>query len=372
MTAPRSSSSTPCRCTGGWTSARPSRRRPSRPRCRHHGLDLVDPGDDFTVTEFQEAADTALAAIAGRGRPRRSWWAAPACTCGWWSTALDPPGQWPDVRAELDADQRHGRPAPAAGRARPGRRRRGWSRPTGAGSCGRSRWPSAAAARSRRFGPGLTAYPSTDVVQLGPALAPRRCWPSASSSASPRCSPPACWTRSSAWRPRRVASRGPRRQALGYKELLAHLRGQCSLDEATDLAVTRTRQLAVRQQRWFRRDPRVRWVEMPDDGPAAPRAPRASPHADGRPDADEAPRPRQRLPRDLRRAGSRRAIGLGATWPAACATAASASGPTGSSSVDGEGPAGRAAAEPTAETSGSPTWPTSPCSSTTPTAAGPR
>ena len=59
----RSSPSTRCRSTGAWTSARPSRRRPSGPRCRHHGLDLVDPAEDFTVTDFQEAADD------GAGRP---------------------------------------------------------------------------------------------------------------------------------------------------------------------------------------------------------------------------------------------------------------------------------------------------------------
>jgi tRNA dimethylallyltransferase len=55
------------------------------------------------------------------------------------------------------------------------------------------------------------------------------------------------------------------RQALGYKELLAHLDGECSLDEAVDQIVLRTRQFAVRQERWFRRDPRVRWVDIHDD-----------------------------------------------------------------------------------------------------------
>ena len=55
-------------------------------------------------------------------------------------------------------------------------------------------------------------------------------------------------------------------QALGYKELLAHLAGESSLDEAIALAITRTRQFAVRQLRWFQRDPRIRWVEMDHDG----------------------------------------------------------------------------------------------------------
>ena len=46
-------------------------------------------------------------------------------------------------------------------------------------------------------------------------------------------------------------------QALGYRELLAHLDGQLALDEAIDLAISRTRRFARRQQRWFRRDPRL-------------------------------------------------------------------------------------------------------------------
>ena len=51
------------------------------------------------------------------------------------------------------------------------------------------------------------------------------------------------------------------RQALGYKELLAHLDGELALDEAVDLAVRRTRRFARRQRAWFRRDPRITWLE---------------------------------------------------------------------------------------------------------------
>ncbi len=50
------------------------------------------------------------------------------------------------------------------------------------------------------------------------------------------------------------------RQALGYRELWAHLDGMSTLDEAIDTAIVRTRQFAVRQERWFRRDPRIRWL----------------------------------------------------------------------------------------------------------------
>jgi tRNA dimethylallyltransferase len=50
-------------------------------------------------------------------------------------------------------------------------------------------------------------------------------------------------------------------QALGYKELMAHLAGEQSLDEALDLAVRRTARFARRQRAWFRRDPRISWLD---------------------------------------------------------------------------------------------------------------
>jgi tRNA dimethylallyltransferase len=42
------------------------------------------------------------------------------------------------------------------------------------------------------------------------------------------------------------------RQALGYREWLAHLEGQTSLEETIGLIQTRTRQFAKRQLTWFR------------------------------------------------------------------------------------------------------------------------
>jgi len=55
-------------------------------------------------------------------------------------------------------------------------------------------------------------------------------------------------------------------QAAGYRELIAHLRGDLSLDEAVALIKTRTRQLAKRQLTWFRREPQVDWVEIGREG----------------------------------------------------------------------------------------------------------
>lgn len=53
------------------------------------------------------------------------------------------------------------------------------------------------------------------------------------------------------------------REAIGYGEVLAHLSGEIpNLDDALDAAVRRTRRFARRQQRWFRRDPRIEWVAV--------------------------------------------------------------------------------------------------------------
>ncbi|MDI3508516.1 MAG: tRNA dimethylallyltransferase [Clostridiales bacterium] len=48
-------------------------------------------------------------------------------------------------------------------------------------------------------------------------------------------------------------------QAVGYKELLAYLKGLCTLDEAVMLIKRNTRRLAKRQWTWFNRDKNVRW-----------------------------------------------------------------------------------------------------------------
>jgi tRNA dimethylallyltransferase len=67
------------------------------------------------------------------------------------------------------------------------------------------------------------------------------------------------------------------RQALGYAELNRHLDGRCTLDQAVGDIVIHTRQFAVRQERWFRRDPRIRWVHIEKD-PVAEIAPILAEH----------------------------------------------------------------------------------------------
>ena len=55
------------------------------------------------------------------------------------------------------------------------------------------------------------------------------------------------------------------RQALGYRELLAHVEQGAPLQACVEEAVRRTRSFARRQASWFRRDPRIVWTD-PDAG----------------------------------------------------------------------------------------------------------
>ena len=50
-------------------------------------------------------------------------------------------------------------------------------------------------------------------------------------------------------------------RALGYQQLLRYLDGEWTLDEARLETIKATRRFARRQESWFRRDPRVRWLD---------------------------------------------------------------------------------------------------------------
>ncbi len=231
-----------------------------------HLLDVVDPSCDFSVAAFQAAGRAALRAIDERGHVSLL-----VGGTGLYHRALvddlDLPGRYPAlaarldaVAAELGAAALHRRLAEldplAASRIEPGNRRRivralevtlGSGRPFSAS------------------GPGLGEYRPAGTVLLGLAL-----------------------ERSEL--DRRIAARldaqmrgglldevarlagapgglgRTARQALGYRELLAHLEGRSSLDEAIAETLRRTRAFARRQERWFRRDPRVTWWRADEPG----------------------------------------------------------------------------------------------------------
>ena len=227
---------------------------------RHHCIDLVDASAEFTVGDFKPAHDAAIVDIAERG--------ANALLVG--GTGLyhrvviddfDLPGEFPAVRSELDHDHdteaMHRRLAEldplAASRMEPGNRRRvvralevtlGSGRPFSS------------------FGPGIGVFPESPVEQIGlrwprPVIAERI-------AGRVHAMLDAGLVEEVAGLHESGMSRSAG-QALGYKEIVDHLEGRSGKDEAIDTIITRTRQFAVRQDRWFRRDPRVRWIDVERD-----------------------------------------------------------------------------------------------------------
>ncbi|HUG32471.1 MAG TPA: tRNA (adenosine(37)-N6)-dimethylallyltransferase MiaA [Acidimicrobiia bacterium] len=55
------------------------------------------------------------------------------------------------------------------------------------------------------------------------------------------------------------------RSALGYREILDHLEGERSLDDAFETIAQNTKKLARKQRTWFQRDPRIRWIPWTED-----------------------------------------------------------------------------------------------------------
>jgi tRNA dimethylallyltransferase len=232
----------------------------------HHLLDLADPDEDFTVTRFQEEWRKVRADLERRGVR-----ALLVGGTGLYLRAvvdeLTVPGQYPVVRAELEGEPDtvllHARLAAldplAASRMQPTNRRRiiralevclGSGRPFSA------------------WGPGLTAYPPAPFDLVGIA------WPPEVIAARiarryQRQIEAGFLDEVRRLRERPGGMSRTARQALGYRQLLAHLEEGVPLDMALEEAVRRTRTFARRQRVWFRRDPRIRWLQPEGENPVA-------------------------------------------------------------------------------------------------------
>lgn len=55
------------------------------------------------------------------------------------------------------------------------------------------------------------------------------------------------------------------RQALGYAQIIDHLKGRCTLDEAVEQIKIQTRRFAKHQRTWFRRFRDVHWIDLNDE-----------------------------------------------------------------------------------------------------------
>jgi tRNA dimethylallyltransferase len=234
----------------------------ARAAAPHHLLDLVDPDDDFSVTQFQRAAREALEGIRRRGHH-----ALLVGGTGLYVRAvvddLEIPGRYPDIAAALESELDEGRAEPSdlharlaeldplgATRMEPTNRRR----------VVRALEVTIGAGRPfSDFGPGLEAYPPNGVPQFGIALPPdavdRRI---EARFAAMLATGLVDEVRTLAARPEGLSRTA--RQALGYREILAHVEGGVPLVQCVAEAVRRTRQFARRQTSWFRRDPRITWA----------------------------------------------------------------------------------------------------------------
>lgn len=234
-------------------------------RVPHHMIDVVGAGDDYSVADFQAAARAAVADIGARGRR--------ALLVGgtglYLQAVIDDlrfPGEDLALRADLEART-----------AEPGGVARAYAE--------LERLDGAAAVRidphnARRivralevvrltgqpfssFGPGVNGFgPTAFPVSMAGVWLTREVL-AGRIEARVR----AMRTLGLLDEVRRVRGSLSRTaaQAIGYKELLAHLDGESGLDEAFATVTRRTRSFARRQRMWFRRDPRVAWLGTVDN-----------------------------------------------------------------------------------------------------------
>lgn len=229
-----------------------------RARVPHHLIDVLEPTEECTVQWVQQAGRVAIDDVLGRA-------AIPLLVGGsglYFRAVVDPlefPPTDPAVRAGIEARYRND-PAEAhaalaavdpqaAGRIDPGNLRRSVRALEVIALTGRpfSAWRRAWEAYD-------SVYPQLRVIGLRlprdelAARLDRRVDAMIADGLIDEC--------------RALAARdlsATARQAIGYAEVLDHLGGRCTLDEAVARIKIRTRQYAVRQERWFSVDPRVRW-----------------------------------------------------------------------------------------------------------------
>lgn len=222
----------------------------------HHLIDVVDPDNEYTVAQFQTHVHRVLHGIQGR-RNR----AVVVGGTGLYVRAVvdnfEVPPQFVDVRQELETESDsqklwrwldHLDPA-AASKMNPTNRRRivrALEVTLGAGRPFSS------------FGPGVDAYPPTRFVQIGLNIE--------RGILDQRINQRIDQQLAAGWLDevrelQAVELSRTAAKALGYAELLAHVNGELDLDEAVADIKKRTRKFARRQQRWFRRDPRITWLD---------------------------------------------------------------------------------------------------------------
>jgi len=228
----------------------------------HHVINIVDPSDEFALPLFQSAVEKALREISDRGN-RAVLVGGTGLHVRAVVDRLEIPPRFLSIRDEIESISETSflyrklkdLDPTAATKIEPGNRRRivralevtlGTGRPFSS------------------FGPGLDVYPPSPFTQIGIRM-----------------------TRD--LNDIRIAERYKRQiedgfveevgnlvsegrklsktasQALGYKQIISYIDGENTLEEAIDSAISSTRRFARRQEKWFRRDPRIHWMDVKND-----------------------------------------------------------------------------------------------------------
>lgn len=233
-----------------------------REEVTYHLLDLVEPSEEFTLAQYQAAAREAANSV---------WMLGGSVLyvggTGLYGRAVldnfEIPGQYPHIRAELDAsatvdldalyeELATSDPLAASRMERTNARRivralevtRGGGRPFSS------------------YGSGLRDYGPVRVVQVGLR--------SDFDELDERIE-----ARFRGWLDNGLVEEVERllaapgglgrtaRQAVGYRQILRHLEEGAPLEDCVRDALTQSKRLARRQRSWFERDPRVEWFETP-------------------------------------------------------------------------------------------------------------
>jgi tRNA dimethylallyltransferase len=236
--------------------------RAERAEVSYHLLDLVEPSEEFTVAQYQNAARIAAADVWGAGH--KVLYVGGTGLYG--RAVLDNlaiPGQYPHVRALLEERASNDLAALYAELEVLDPLAASRMEATNARRVVRALEVTLGAGRPfSSYGEGLVTYGPARVIQialqsdfeqLDVRIASRfHSWMEQGllEEVTALASAPGGLSRTA-------------RQAVGYRELLRHVEGGEALDACVEDAIIQSRRLARRQRSWFLRDPRVEWFDDP-------------------------------------------------------------------------------------------------------------
>tara|TARA_B100000965_G_scaffold367994_1_gene354366 strand:- start:119 stop:1099 length:981 start_codon:yes stop_codon:yes gene_type:complete len=228
----------------------------------HHLINIVEPSEEFALPLFQSAVEKALREIAGRGN-RAVLVGGTGLHVRAVVDRLEVPPRFLSIKDEIELISETSflyrklkdLDPSAASKIEPGNRRRivralevtlGTGRPFSS------------------FGPGLDVYPPSPFTQIGIRfsrdLNDLRIAERYKIQIEDGFVEEVRDLVSDGRELSKTAS-----QALGYKQLISYIEGENTLEEAIESAISSTRRFARRQEKWFRRDPRIEWLNLEKD-----------------------------------------------------------------------------------------------------------